>query len=99
MTPRGFGGPRRANRTSSRNSFRSKVGAPSVLKSASFGYDGKGQHAIFSGDDPARVWRASAGEQDVLEKFIQIGSRRAVRSEIGLLRLRRQGAARHFFRR
>ncbi len=47
-----------------------KVGAPAVLKEASFGYDGKGQHAIFQGDDPTRVWRASSGEQAVLEKFI-----------------------------
>jgi 5-(carboxyamino)imidazole ribonucleotide synthase len=47
-----------------------KIGAPAVLKEASFGYDGKGQHAIFHGDDPARVWRASSGEQAVLEKFI-----------------------------
>jgi len=47
-----------------------KIGAPAVLKSTSFGYDGKGQHAIFHGDDPARIWSAWSGEHAVLEKFV-----------------------------
>ncbi len=47
-----------------------KIGAPAVLKSTAFGYDGKGQHALFHGDDPTRVWGATLGSQAVLEKFV-----------------------------
>jgi 5-(carboxyamino)imidazole ribonucleotide synthase len=44
------------------------IGAPAVLKSADFGYDGKGQHKINPGDqfDYARV----ATSRSVLEKWI-----------------------------
>ncbi len=47
-----------------------KIGAPAVLKGAAFGYDGKGQHAIFEGDDPVKIWNASSRQEAVLEKFV-----------------------------
>ena len=47
-----------------------KIGAPAVLKGAAFGYDGKGQHAIFAGDDPVKIWNASSRKESVLEKFV-----------------------------
>jgi 5-(carboxyamino)imidazole ribonucleotide synthase len=47
-----------------------RVGVPAVLKSAGFGYDGKGQARIASREDAGRAWeRAGAGEA-VLEVFV-----------------------------
>jgi 5-(carboxyamino)imidazole ribonucleotide synthase len=48
----------------------SDVGLPAVLKTAGFGYDGKGQHRISSGADPAAAWKVIGGREAVLESFI-----------------------------
>lgn len=47
-----------------------KIGRPSVLKSASFGYDGKGQRKIFANDDLAEIWQPFENTAAVLEQFI-----------------------------
>jgi 5-(carboxyamino)imidazole ribonucleotide synthase len=47
-----------------------EIGAPAVLKSAAFGYDGKGQRKILPGDDLAVVWAPFEGAPAVLEGFI-----------------------------
>lgn len=47
-----------------------RVGTPAVLKTAAFGYDGKGQVKIFPDDDPESIWRAFDAPRGVLEKFI-----------------------------
>lgn len=47
-----------------------EIGAPAVLKTAAFGYDGKGQLKLQGDEDPAAVWTAFATERAVLEKFI-----------------------------
>ena len=47
-----------------------KIGTPAVLKTAAFGYDGKGQRKIAPGDDLAEVWRLFAGQPAVLEGFV-----------------------------
>ena len=39
-----------------------RIGLPSILKTASFGYDGKGQHRLTSPLDLERVW-ALVGHQ------------------------------------
>ena len=41
-----------------------------VLKTAAFGYDGKGQRKLKPGDDLAEAWRPFEGQPAVLEKFI-----------------------------
>jgi 5-(carboxyamino)imidazole ribonucleotide synthase len=50
------------------------LGFPAVLKTADFGYDGKGQARIGSSEDVAPAWKAVAGERAmfdaVLERFI-----------------------------
>jgi 5-(carboxyamino)imidazole ribonucleotide synthase len=46
------------------------TGRPAVLKTADFGYDGKGQVRIDPGMDPAPVWQAYAGRRAVLEKWV-----------------------------
>lgn len=47
-----------------------EVGAPAVLKSASFGYDGKGQRKILPGDDLDAAWAPFEGSEAVFEGFV-----------------------------
>jgi 5-(carboxyamino)imidazole ribonucleotide synthase len=46
------------------------IGLPGVLKTAAFGYDGKGQRKLAPGDDLAAAWQPFAGNPAVLEKFV-----------------------------
>ncbi len=46
------------------------LGAPAVLKTAGWGYDGKGQVRIASADEAASAWQAVNGEESVLEAFV-----------------------------
>jgi len=46
------------------------LGAPAVLKTAAFGYDGKGQFRIDTPDRAADAWDAIGKQQAVLEAFI-----------------------------
>ena len=48
----------------------SELGCPAVLKSASFGYDGKGQFRIASVDQADAAWAAVGAQEAVLEAFI-----------------------------
>lgn len=48
----------------------SQAGVPSVLKSASWGYDGKGQAVIRHPEDVDDVWESLATDQAILEQFI-----------------------------
>ncbi len=47
-----------------------EIGLPGVLKTAAFGYDGKGQRKLAPGDDLAAAWVPFEGQPAVLEKFI-----------------------------
>lgn len=47
------------------------LGAPAVLKTAAFGYDGKGQRKIEPREDAAKVWEAFGGSAAVLEQFVE----------------------------
>ncbi|WP_374368869.1 5-(carboxyamino)imidazole ribonucleotide synthase [Dongia sp.] len=46
------------------------IGTPSILKSASFGYDGKGQVRIEAGMDLADAWKKMGGSIAILEGFV-----------------------------
>jgi 5-(carboxyamino)imidazole ribonucleotide synthase len=46
------------------------LGVPSVLKTAAFGYDGKGQFLIRSRDQLAEAWSTIGRQEAVLEAFI-----------------------------
>jgi 5-(carboxyamino)imidazole ribonucleotide synthase len=46
------------------------LGLPAVLKSAAFGYDGKGQFLIRSRDQITEAWNAIGRQEAVLEAFI-----------------------------
>ncbi len=46
------------------------VGLPAVLKTAQFGYDGKGQATITTRDEAAGAWESLRRQEAVLERFI-----------------------------
>jgi 5-(carboxyamino)imidazole ribonucleotide synthase len=46
------------------------LGCPAVLKTASFGYDGKGQHVVRTAGDAADAWQSLGRQPCVLEAFI-----------------------------
>jgi 5-(carboxyamino)imidazole ribonucleotide synthase len=47
-----------------------RIGLPAVLKTRRFGYDGKGQAIIRSGDDPDQIWENLGTKSAILEAFI-----------------------------
>ena len=47
-----------------------QLGTPAVLKTAAFGYDGKGQRKILKESDLAEVWSSFAGQAAVLEAWV-----------------------------
>jgi 5-(carboxyamino)imidazole ribonucleotide synthase len=49
-----------------------KLGVPAVLKTAAFGYDGKGQIAIRQVEDAPAAWTALGRNEAVLESFIDL---------------------------
>jgi 5-(carboxyamino)imidazole ribonucleotide synthase len=47
-----------------------RLGLPAILKTASFGYDGKGQHRLTSADELERVWALVGHQPAVLERVV-----------------------------
>ena len=47
-----------------------EIGTPAVLKTAAFGYDGKGQTKLTGGEDAAAVWAAFGASRGVLEAWV-----------------------------
>lgn len=47
-----------------------ELGRPSVIKTASFGYDGKGQAKVVGDTDLAEVWQSFAGHHAVVEQWV-----------------------------
>lgn len=47
-----------------------EIGLPAILKSAGFGYDGKGQYRIHSSSEFEAAWHAVGGREAVLEAFV-----------------------------
>jgi 5-(carboxyamino)imidazole ribonucleotide synthase len=50
-----------------------RVGTPAVLKSARFGYDGKGQAKVDRPSEAHDAWAALGGQPCVLEQFVDFG--------------------------
>jgi 5-(carboxyamino)imidazole ribonucleotide synthase len=48
------------------------VGTPAVIKTAAYGYDGKGQHKITTPADVEQIWSAIGHQEAVVEKFITL---------------------------
>jgi 5-(carboxyamino)imidazole ribonucleotide synthase len=49
-----------------------RVGVPAVLKTASFGYDGKGQVAVRAEGELAAAWEAIGRREAILEAFVDL---------------------------
>ena len=49
-----------------------RVGTPAVIKTAAFGYDGKGQHKVATPADVEHIWTAIGHQTAVVEKFISL---------------------------
>ncbi len=49
-----------------------RVGTPAVVKTAAFGYDGKGQHKVATPTDVEHVWTAIGHQAAIVEKFISL---------------------------
>jgi 5-(carboxyamino)imidazole ribonucleotide synthase len=47
-----------------------QVGTPAVLKTASFGYDGKGQRKVGNPEEARNAWDAMGRQEAVLERYI-----------------------------
>ncbi len=47
-----------------------EIGLPAILKSADFGYDGKGQYRIYAMDDFDAAWKGAGGREAVLEAMV-----------------------------
>ena len=49
-----------------------RVGTPAVVKTAAFGYDGRGQHKVTTPADVEHIWTAVGHQEAVVEKFINL---------------------------
>jgi 5-(carboxyamino)imidazole ribonucleotide synthase len=49
-----------------------RVGTPAVIKTAAFGYDGKGQHKVTTPADVEHIWDAIGHQEAVVEKFVSL---------------------------
>jgi 5-(carboxyamino)imidazole ribonucleotide synthase len=55
-----------------------RIGTPSVIKTAAFGYDGKGQHKVTTPADVEHIWAAIGHQEAVVEKFISLQTEMSV---------------------
>jgi 5-(carboxyamino)imidazole ribonucleotide synthase len=60
------------------------IGCPAVLKTAGFGYDGKGQVKIEAAAEAARAWQTLGGAEAVLEAFADLDCELSVVAARGL---------------
>ncbi len=60
------------------------IGAPAILKTCRFGYDGKGQARLASEADIAAAWAAMAGAPSVLEGFVDFSHEVSIIAARGL---------------
>ncbi len=67
------------------------IGAPAIIKTASFGYDGKGQHRISTIEDAERVWGLIGHQEAVVERVVDFSHELSVVAARGL-----DGAFAHF---
>jgi 5-(carboxyamino)imidazole ribonucleotide synthase len=68
-----------------------QIGVPAILKTASFGYDGKGQHRIDSIEDAERTWSLVGHQEAVVERVVDFSHELSVVGARGL-----DGAFAHF---
>jgi 5-(carboxyamino)imidazole ribonucleotide synthase len=61
-----------------------QVGTPAVIKTAAFGYDGKGQHTVTTPADVEHVWTAIGHQEAVIEKLVPLQTEVSVVAARGL---------------
>jgi len=61
-----------------------RIGTPVVIKSAAFGYDGKGQHKITRLAEAEHVWNELEGREALVEKFVSLQAEISVIAARGL---------------
>lgn len=61
-----------------------RIGAPAVIKTAAFGYDGKGQHKLSTPADVEHIWNAIGHQEAIVEKFIPLQAELSVVAARGL---------------
>ena len=49
-----------------------RVGTPAVIKTAAFGYDGKGQHKVTTPADIEHIWAAIGHQEAMVEKYVSL---------------------------
>ena len=68
-----------------------EIGCPAVLKTASFGYDGKGQLSVAKAADAPGAWQALGCQEAILEAFIDLDREISIVAARGV-----DGAVSHF---
>jgi 5-(carboxyamino)imidazole ribonucleotide synthase len=68
-----------------------QIGVPAIVKTAAFGYDGKGQHRVDSIEDAERVWALVGHQEAVVERVVDFTQELSVVAARGL-----DGAFAHF---
>jgi 5-(carboxyamino)imidazole ribonucleotide synthase len=61
-----------------------RVGTPAIIKTAAFGYDGKGQHKVTTPADVAHIWDAIGHQEAIVEKFIPLQAEISIVAARGL---------------
>ena len=61
-----------------------RIGTPAIIKTAAFGYDGKGQHKVTTPADVAHIWDAIGHQESVVEKFISLQAEISIIAARGL---------------
>ena len=61
-----------------------RIGTPAIIKTATFGYDGKGQHKVTTPADVAHIWEAIGHQEAVVEKFIPLQAEISIIAARGL---------------
>jgi 5-(carboxyamino)imidazole ribonucleotide synthase len=61
-----------------------RVGTPAIVKTAAFGYDGKGQHKVTTPADLDHIWSAIGHQEAVIEKFVSLQTEISVIAARGL---------------
>ena len=61
-----------------------QIGTPAIIKTAAFGYDGKGQHRLNSIEDAERVWSLIGHQEAVVEHVVDFSHEISVIAARGL---------------
>ncbi|MEW6321845.1 MAG: 5-(carboxyamino)imidazole ribonucleotide synthase [Acidobacteriota bacterium] len=61
-----------------------RIGLPAVVKTAAFGYDGKGQHRLDTVEDVERVWSLVGHQDAIVERFVDFTHEMSVVGARGL---------------